>query len=79
MNISKYTLRESVALPSARALGKAQFALGKDHLAKNGSTKAALPSVFCRALDKAFAESAKLEPKKTRKNANFYPKKWNFF
>ena len=82
MNISKYTLRESVALPSARALGKAQFALGKDHSAKNGSTKVALPSVFCRALGKAFTECptlGKVGTEKNPKNGNFYTKNGNFF
>jgi len=60
------------------ALGKAQFALGKDHSAKNGSAKAALPSVFCRALGKAFTECptlGKVGTEKTRKKWEFLPKK----
>jgi len=64
------------------AHGKAQFALGKDHSVKNGSAKAALPSVFCRALGKAFAECptlGKVGTEKTRKNENFYAKKMEIF
>ena len=69
-------------LHSAKALPSAAF--GKGHSAKNGPAKVSLLSVFCRALGKAFAEcrhSAKLNPKKTRKNGNFYQKKWkqNFY
>ena len=45
-----------MALPSAMGTRKAQFALGKDHSAKNASAKMSLPSVFCRALGKGFAE-----------------------
>ena len=64
------------------ALGKAQFAFGKDHSAKNGSAKVALPSVFCRALGKAFAECptlGKVGTEKNPKNGNFYPKQNEFF
>ena len=75
MNISKYTLRNQWLCRVPGALGKAQFALGKDHSAKNGSAKAALPSVFCRALGKAFTECPTLgkvgtekKPQKMRKN-----------
>ena len=63
---AKPNLHSAKALPSA--------ALGKEHSAKKESAKTSLPSVFCRALGKAFAEcrhSAKLEPKKN-------PKKWEF-
>ena len=50
------------------ALGKAQFALGKGHSTKNGSAKVSLPSVFCRALGKAFAECPTLGKVGTEKN-----------
>ena len=66
MNISKYTVRNQWLCRVPGALGKDQFALGKDHSAKNGSAKVPLPSVFCRALGKAFAE-CQLEPKKPEK------------
>ena len=52
------------------------------HSAKNPSAKAYLLSVFCRALDKVFAEcrhSAKLNPKKNPKKQEFLPKKIEFF
>jgi hypothetical protein len=40
-------------------LGKAQITLGKRHSAAISSAKASLPSVFCRALGKGFAEYQK--------------------
>lgn len=40
----------------SRALCKALFTLGKVHLVNTGLAKRCLPSVFCRALSKAFAE-----------------------
>ena len=64
-------------LHSAKVLPNA--ALGKDHSAKNGSAKASLPSVFCWALDKAFAECLTLGKVGPEKNENFYPKKIEFF
>ena len=91
MNISKYTLRESVALPSARGTRQSPICTRQRlcrvlHSAKNtrqiNRRQRHLCRVSCRALGKAFAEcrhSAKLKPKKTRKNVNFYQKKWNFF
>ena len=45
---AKPNLHSAKALPSA--------ALGKDYSVKNESAKTSLPSVFCRALGKAFAE-----------------------
>ena len=66
-HLAKPNLHSAKALPSA--------ALGKGHSAKNGPAKVSLPSVFCRALGKAFAECltlAKLEPKKNPKNGNFF-------
>ena len=85
-NFIKYTLPDSghsakPNLHSAKALPSA--ALGKEHSAKKESAKTSLPSVFCRALGKAFAEcrhSAKLEPKKKPKKMGiFTQKKWKFF
>ena len=63
---AKPNLHSAKALPSA--------ALGKGHLAKNRSAKVSLPSVFCRALGKAFAECPTLDKVGTEKN----PKKWEF-
>ena len=71
---AKPNLHSAKALPSA--------ALGKEHSANNPSANASLPSVFCWALGKAFAEcrhSAKLEPKKNPKKWEFLPKKMDFF
>ena len=83
MNISKYTLRNQWICREPGALGKAQFALGKDHSVKNESAKTSLPSVFCRALGKAFAECPTLgkvgTEKKPEKIGNFTQKKWLFF
>ena len=67
---AKPNLHSAKALPSA--------ALGKEHSAKKESTKTSLPSVFCRALGKAFAEcrhSAKLEPKKNPKKMEIFTQK----
>ena len=67
---AKPNLHLAKALPSA--------ALGKEHSANKPSAKASLPSVFCRALGKAFAEcrhSAKFESEKKPKKWEFLPKK----
>jgi len=67
---AKPNLHSAKALPSA--------ALGKEHSAKKESAKTSLPSVFCRALGKAFAEcrhSAKLEPKKNPKKMGIFTQK----
>ena len=56
------------------ANGSPNVTLGEQHSPKKVTAKPTLPSVFYRALGKA-----KLKPKKTRKNGNFYPKKMEFF
>ena len=47
-------LQQTRALPSAIALGKEGFALGKELSAYPFTAKASLPSAFCQALGKAF-------------------------
>ena len=56
------------------ANGSPSVTLGKQHSPKKVTAKSTLPSVFYRA-----RHSAKLKPKKTRKNRNFYPKKNGIF
>ena len=64
---AKLNLHSAKALPSA--------ALSKDHSVKNESAKTSLPSVFCRALGKAFAECPTLGKVETEKK----PEKMGIF
>ena len=79
-------------MPSARntrqkdikhsANGSPSVTLGEQHSPKTVKAKPTLSSVFYRALGKTFAECptlGKVQTEKTRKNGNFYPKKWIFF
>ena len=72
---AKPNLHSAKALPSAT--------LGKEHSANKPSAKTSLPSVFYRALGKAFAECPTLGKVETEKNPKkigiFTQKKWNFF
>ena len=52
--------------------------LGKEHSANKPSAKAFLPSVFCRALGKAFAECPTLGKVGTQKNLKKWEKKGFF-
>ena len=56
------------------ANGSPSVTLGEQHLPKKVTAKPTLPSVFYRALDKAFAECPTLGKVETEKN----PKKWEF-
>ena len=53
---AKDALQQTRALPSAIALGKEGFALGKELSANPFTAKASLPSAACRALGKGFPE-----------------------
>ena len=68
----------------SRTLGKRHKTLGELHSVKNDSAKTSLPSVFCRALGKGFAEcrtlgkgrtQAKLELKKNPKKMGIFTQK----
>ena len=65
------------------ANGSPSVTLGEQHSPKKVTAKTTLPSVFYRALDKAFAECPTLgtveTEKNPEKNRNFYPKKMEFF
>ena len=65
------------------ANGSPSVTLDEQHSPKIVTAKPTLPSVFYRALDKAFAECPTLgkveTEKKPEKNRNFYPKKMEFF
>ena len=81
------SLPDSVALPSDRGTRQSPICTRQRlcrvlHSAKKESAKTSLPSVFCRALGKAFAEcrhSAKLEPKKNPKKMEIFTKKNRIF
>ena len=68
-------------LHSVKVLPSAVFR--KEHSVKNGLANTFLPSVFCRALGKAFAECPTLGKVGTEKNPKkmgiFTQKKWKFF
>jgi len=56
LNEEKQSLQQTRALPSAIALDKEGFALGKELSAYPFTAKASLPSAACRALGKGFSE-----------------------
>ena len=65
------------------ANGSPSVTLGEQHSPKTVTAKPTLPSVFYRALGKAFAECPTLGKveieKKPEKNRNFFPKKNGIF
>ena len=74
------SLQQTCALPSAIALGKEGFALGKELSAYPLTAKASLPSAACRALGKGFPEChdgtrQNENAKKPKNNSKIFQKK----